>query len=223
MVKVDLDCRGMACPKPLVMTKKEIESGHCKVSVCVDNETAVKNLTRLAEKSHLNLEVTLSEEGWIMQFSPRDNESGLVGDAGDQGAVLEQENQTALLDSVGQTCTPYGCGWSVFIGKDYIGDGSQELGYNLMKMALYTLSESDDVPASILFMNAGVTLVAGNKEERRQIVENLQTLQNKGTEILVCGTCLNYYGLDGQLLIGEVSNMYDILERMKEAAKVITL
>lgn len=222
-MKVDLDCRGMACPKPLVMTKKEIESGHYNVSVCVDNETAVKNLTRLAEKSHLDLEITPLEEGWIMQFSSRDNGLVLSDGTRARSAAPEGEEQTSLPVSEGQACTPCGCGWSVFIGKDHIGDGSHELGYNLMKMALYTLSESDDVPASVLFMNAGVTLVAGNEEEHKQIVENLHTLQNKGTEILVCGTCLNYYGLDGQLLIGEVSNMYDILERMKEAAKVITL
>lgn len=216
-MNVDLDCRGMACPKPLVMTKKEIEAGNCDVSVCVDNETAVKNLTRLAEKEHLNLEVTPVEEGWIMQFSSRD-------DAATQSSANTQgEEMQASSTPVGQACTPYGCGWAVFVGKDHIGEGAQELGYNLMKMALYTLSESDDVPASILFMNSGVSLVAGDAEEHKQIVENLQTLQEKGTEILVCGTCLNFYGLDNSLLIGEVSNMYDILERMKEAAKVITL
>lgn len=212
-MNIDLDCRGMACPKPLMMTKKELEAGRSDIRVCVDNETAVKNLTRLAQKSHLNLEVENQGTDWILHFMPQ---------SGAEQNDAQEGKQPAEMPT-GQACGTFGCGYSVFIGKDHIGDGAQELGYNLMKMALYTLSESDDVPASILFMNSGVTLVAGDKEEHQQIVENLQTLMDKGTEILVCGTCLNYYGLDDQLLIGDVSNMYDILERMKEAAKVITL
>ena len=45
----------------------------------------------------------------------------------------------------------------------------------------------------------------------------------RGTEVLVCGTCLNFYGLTGSLQVGTVSNMYDILERMTRAPKVIML
>ena len=45
----------------------------------------------------------------------------------------------------------------------------------------------------------------------------------KGTDVLVCGTCLNFYECADDLKVGEVSNMYDILERMHESAKVITL
>ena len=113
-----------------------------------------------------------------------------------------------------------GCGYAVFVSRDCVGDGDAELGRSLMKMALYTLSESDDVPASLLFMNAGVKLVAGGEA---QIAESVRALQEKGTEVLVCGTCLDYYGLTERLEAGEVSNMYDILGRMQEAAKVVTL
>ena len=113
-----------------------------------------------------------------------------------------------------------GCGYAVFVGKDHVGEGDGELGHNLMKMALYTLSESDDVPASLLFMNAGVKLVAGGEQ---QVVDSVRALEEKGCEVLVCGTCLDFYGCKDQLAVGEVSNMYDILGRMQEAAKVITL
>lgn len=69
-------------------------------------------------------------------------------------------------------------------------------------------------------MNSGVKLVAPGEE---QVVESVKKLIEQGTEVLVCGTCLDYYGLKEQLSVGEVSNMYDILGRMREAAKVITL
>ena len=50
-----------------------------------------------------------------------------------------------------------------------------------------------------------------------------KALSDAGVEILVCGTCLNFYGLTDQLKVGTVSNMYDIVTRMQKAAKVISL
>ena len=109
--------------------------------------------------------------------------------------------------------------WALFVGKDFIGDGSEELGTSLMTMFFYTLAESNDAPRYILFMNSGVKLPVEND----QVVEHLKTLQEKGSEILVCGTCLKFFGIADNLKIGTVSNMYDISERMHMADKVITL
>lgn len=69
-------------------------------------------------------------------------------------------------------------------------------------------------------MNAGVKLVAPGEE---QVIEAVKKLEEQGTEVLVCGTCLNFFGIADKLSVGEVSNMYDILERMRESAKTITL
>ena len=117
-------------------------------------------------------------------------------------------------------CTAAGCGTAVFIGKDHVGEGVGELGGNLMKMFLYTLSQADWVPASVLFMNSGVRLPAG---EEQQVIDSIRALLDKGAEVLVCGTCLSFYGLTEQVKVGTVSNMYDIVERMAGAAKVITV
>ena len=68
-------------------------------------------------------------------------------------------------------------------------------------------------------MNEGVKLPAENE----QIAEHLKTLQEKGAEVLVCGTCLKFYGIADKLMTGNVSNMYDISECMHKADKVITL
>ena len=109
--------------------------------------------------------------------------------------------------------------WVVFMGKDHVGEGAQELGSNLAKMFFYTLSQEEDLPASILFMNGGVNLPT--KDE--QVIEHLKVLRDKGVEILVCGTCLDYYGLKDELKIGEISNMYEIAGRMFRASKVVTV
>lgn len=194
---------GLACPKPLMMAKAKIDEGARELSVHVDNEIAVKNVSRLAEKYGLNVAVEIIEGGWSVNFSE-----------GDRSAA------GAAAPAAAPACTPAGCGYAVFIGKDHVGEGDPQLGYNLMKMAIYTLSESEDVPASVLFMNSGVKLVAGDEQ---QIIDSMNKLIKKGTEVLVCGTCLDFYGLKEQLKVGEVSNMYDILGRMQEAAKTITL
>lgn len=193
---------GLACPKPLMMAKAKIDEGARELAVHVDNETAVKNVSRLAEKYGLNVAVETIEGGWSVNFSE-----------GEGACAAEPASAIPV-------CTPVGCGYAVFIGKDHVGEGDPQLGYNLMKMAIYTLSESDDVPASVLFMNGGVKLVTG---EEQQIIDSVNKLIEKGTEVLVCGTCLDFYGLKDQLKVGEVSNMYDILGRMQEAAKTITL
>ena len=194
---------GLACPKPLMMAKAKIDEGARELSVHVDNEIAVKNVSRLAEKYGLNVAVETIEGGWSVNFSEGDR---IVA--------------AAAASAAAAACTPAGCGYAVFIGKDHVGEGDPQLGYNLMKMAIYTLSESEDVPASVLFMNSGVKLVAGDEQ---QIIDSVNKLIEKGTEVLVCGTCLDFYGLKEQLKVGEVSNMYDILGRMQEAAKTITL
>lgn len=194
---------GLACPKPLMMAKAKIDEGARELSVYVDNEIAVKNVSRLAGKYGLNVVVETIEGGWSVNFSE--------GDRGVAGAAAP---------AAAPACTPAGCGYAVFIGKDHVGEGDPQLGYNLMKMAIYTLSESEDVPASVLFMNSGVKLVAGDEQ---QIIDSVNKLIEKGTEVLVCGTCLDFYGLKEQLKVGEVSNMYDILGRMQEVAKTITL
>ncbi|WP_180326701.1 sulfurtransferase-like selenium metabolism protein YedF [Raoultibacter phocaeensis] len=202
-----IDAFGMQCPKPLVLAKKEIDAGCRELSVQVDNQTAVNNLTRLGGKTGLSVSVDEIGGGWLVSFAEGD------------GAVSALP--AAIAASPHAACSSErGCGFSVFIGKDHVGEGDGELGYNLMKMALYTLSESEEAPVSLLFMNSGVKLVAGGEQ---QVIESVRTLRDKGTEVLVCGTCLDFYGVKDVLAVGEVSNMYDILGRMQEAAKVIAL
>ena len=68
-------------------------------------------------------------------------------------------------------------------------------------------------------MNNGVKLACGDN----QTIEHLQKLIDEGSEVLVCGTCLNYYGISYDLKAGSVSNMYDIVGKMQEVSKVITI
>ncbi len=201
-----IDAFGLQCPKPIMLAKKEIDAGNREVAVRVDNDTAVKNLTRLGGKTGLGVSVDEIEGGWLVTLA--------------EGEAPASASPVSVSTGGGACPTSGGCGYAVFVGKDRVGEGDAELGHNLMKMALYTLAESGDAPVSLLFMNSGVKLVAGGEP---QVIESVNRLVEQGTEVLVCGTCLDFYGLKDRLDAGEVSNMYDILERMREAAKVITL
>ena len=195
---MQIDARGKACPQPVILAKKEIDGGCRDLTVLVDNKTAVENLTRLGNSAGMT--VTTGETA--------------------QGLFVRLTGEGKIVEEPVIACPTTGNGYAVFVGKDVVGAGDRELGYNLMKMALYTLAQSDSVPAHVLFMNDGVKLPAG---EEQQVIDSLMTLIEKGSLVLVCGTCLNYYGIADRLKVGTVSNMYDIMSAMQRADKVITL
>lgn len=184
--------------------KKEIEANHDSFIITVDNAIAVENLKKLAVSQSYDAVVSGSGERFEVRFIT-------------DGREIPETEMIVLPDS---SAAIRGTGkWVVFMGKDYIGEGDYELGSALVKMFFYTLSQADDVPESILFMNSGVKLPTLDE----QVVSHLQALEDRGVKILVCGTCLDYYKLKGDLKLGEISNMYDITEKMFAASKVIAL
>lgn len=201
-----IDAKGKECPRPVIMAKKEIDSGNNSFVVEVDNNIAVQNLKKLANSQGFAASIEEENNLFKVYFSK------------DSDEVSEAEECSEVLDKLEENKQELGT-WSVFIGKEIIGAGNEELGKSLMKMYLYTISESDNLPKSILFMNDGVKVPTLND----QAIEHLKDLEKEGVEILVCGACLNFYGLEEKLKVGKVSNMYDITNCMKEASKVITL
>jgi len=107
----------------------------------------------------------------------------------------------------------------LFITSDKLGEGADELSHLLMGKFIYSLANVDDLPQTILFMNSGVKLCT----EGSEVIDDLKSLQKNGVELLACGTCLDYYQLNDSLKIGEVTNMYDVVEHLTESAKVITV
>lgn len=202
-----IDAKGKNCPIPVIMAKKEIDNGNVNFVVEVDNKIANENLKKLGNS--MSFEIKSQEVNGIFKVhflkAGRDNNKSEICEECNE--IIEEIKK----DKLGT--------WSIFIGKEIIGSGSEELGKSLIKMYFYTMAESDDLPKSILFMNEGVKVPTLNE----QVVEHLKGLEKKGVEILVCGTCLNFYGLEEELKVGKVSNMYEISNYMKAASKVITL
>lgn len=88
-----------------------------------------------------------------------------------------------------------------------------------MKMFLYALTEGDEVPSTIVFANSGVRLVTENEET----IAHVKSLEDSGAQVLVCGTCLDFYGLAESLKAGRVSNMYDIQQALIGASLLVSL
>ena len=84
---------------------------------------------------------------------------------------------------------------------------------------MQTLEQSEVHPPKVILINSGVKLAC----EGSEVLEDLQELSAKGTEILSCGTCLDFFGIKKKLSVGKVSNMYEILNSLGRAGKVIKI
>ncbi|MDD5937848.1 MAG: sulfurtransferase-like selenium metabolism protein YedF [Clostridiales bacterium] len=203
-----IDARGIACPQPVIMARQAMDQGVETIIITVDNMAAVENLKRLSDS-----------RGYVAAISGMEGNYTLILD-GEGVPKPEKSAEKEKAAEKPETAVPApSAAWGVFVGKDTIGIGDEELGKNLMRMYFYTLTQEEKAPDVVIFMNGGVKVPTGDE----QVAEHLKTLEEKGTRVLVCGTCLNFYGLMDQLKAGTVSNMAEIVEAMGGCGKVITL
>lgn len=200
MDKIQVNALGDKCPVPVVKTMKALAAlkGPAEIEVLVDNDTAVKNVTKLASGKGLKVS---SEKLCDTEFAVRIEAEGPVA-AGEEAPV----------------CAPNVKGdFVVAFDSDAMGRGDDELGRTLMKGFIYALSQLEQLPRTLLFYNGGARLTT----EGSVSLEDLKSMEAQGVEILTCGTCLNFYGLTEKLSVGAVTNMYSIVEKLSTAAKVI--
>ena len=198
-----IDCKGMACPLPVVNAKKaseELSSGDV-LTVLVDNEIAVQNLTRFAE--HKGFGVSAKKKA--------DKEYAVIMQVAGGAAEPALEEETAcVMDSRRK-------GMLVVLSANVMGTGDPKLGTSLMKAFVFALTKQDQLPDTILCYNTGAYLTC----EGADTLEDLKLLESEGVTILTCGTCLDFYGLKEKLAVGGATNMYDIVERMENSAQII--
>lgn len=192
-----LDCMGMACPLPVVRTKKEFENFTEQgiLEVHVDNDTAVQNLMKLSEKynySAVSEETVPGEYHVRIEINPK------------------REERTKQNPSEEKITT-------VVLSSDKMGTGEDELGRTLMKGFIFALTNVDPLPQTIICYNSGAFLTT----EGSASLEDLKNLEAAGVKIMTCGTCLNYYGIKEKLQVGGISNMYDIAEMMNRSTTII--
>lgn len=213
---IELNCFGETCPKPVIRAMKALAdpASKGKVRVYVDNDVAVNNLMRLAASKRAEGRAVEVQGGWAVEIK---------GPAAPPFAPVVEPTEADLPEGI--VCpvpaAPVAPGpdTTVLIGRNVLGRGNDELGGVLMKGVLYAMAQRDVVPRKVIFYNSGAYLTS----EDSASLDDIRELERRGTEILTCGTCLDYLGIKEKLAVGGVTNLYFITEAMMEPGKVVTL
>lgn len=189
-----IDCKGLQCPNPVINTKKYFDSiSEGESLIIVDNELAKENISKFASNNGFECSVDMIEGIYNI-------------------TVKKQADSCQTTEFNSKKLT-------VVISSDMLGNGDSKLGIILMKSYLYALSENDVLPTDLIFLNSGVKLIT----EGSDCMESLNKMKDCGVNILICGTCLDFYNLKEKILIGEISNMYAIVEKMNNSQMTIKL
>ena len=105
--------------------------------------------------------------------------------------VIAKNGQEAVSSPVAETAKAADS-YIVVVNSPYMGVGDEAFGKSLLKTFLYTLTEQDVLPQCVV-----------------------------GVPIYACGACLNFYGLTDKVAVGEITNMYRIVELMRTADRIV--
>jgi selenium metabolism protein YedF len=189
-----IDCKGLQCPHPVISTKKYFDSiSEGEATVIVDNVVARNNVSKFAESNGFSYEISKENELYHIKIK--------------KGLINMKDASSKLKH------------FTILISSNTLGSGDDKLGTALMKSYLFALSESTSLPTDMLFINGGVKLTVEDSE----CLESINKLQDKGVNIASCGTCLDFYSLKEKLAIGEITNMYTIVDKMNTADMTIKL
>ena len=192
-----IDVLGKPCPAPVIEAKKALaEQDVDGVVIKADNMVAAQNLERMA-KSY----------GYSFSYTEKAKDIFEI--------VISKDGKAPPEIKAGAASNSL----AVVISRDTMGEGAEELGRILIKGFIYSLTELAVPPKSVIFLNSGARLTS----DGANTIDDLKKLEQKGAEILTCGTCVNYYGLQDKPAVGAIANMYGITERMADASKVINI
>ena len=210
-----INARGLTCPLPVINAKKVAEEMGQEgvLTVLVDNEIAVQNLQKFAaQKGYTASGEKEAEKEYrvVIDVSGADSVSEISGTAA-QDQNVESEGAAGCAPDMRKN------GMVVVLSADTMGTGDDALGKTLMKSFVFALTKQDVLPETVLCYNRGAYLSCRGSGS----LEDLKALEAEGVSIMTCGTCLDYYGLKDELIVGSVTNMYEIVEVMEKAVTVI--
>lgn len=199
MAEEKLDCRGLACPSPVLKTKELVERGGvAHLSVLVDNPAAQENVSRFL--SRVGFQVSVVQKDGNFEVTGRRDEAAEA--CAVTAPLVDEERKIAVV-----------------VGTDRMGRGDDLLGSKLLFNFIGTLKELGPELWRLIFLNGGVKLAVEGSES----LPALRAFESEGVQILVCGTCLNHFGLLEKKQVGETTNMLDIVTALQLADKVISV
>ena len=190
---------GLPCPKPLILTKKQLDSSNAEpFIVIVDNLTAKNNIERF-----------LTDKKIIFTTSHKPNTFNIFIHRMKISTDIDIRDN-ALINNKPNTII---CIKSLSMG----GVGDNELGEILLKAFISTIKETSPLPSAIIFYNSAVKLT----EKKSSVASELETLAGRGIKLIICGTCTEYYKISETIDIAIISNMYEIMTILNLSDKII--
>lgn len=194
---VELDAKGLSCPHPVIAAAKALdEMGEGTLLVLVDTESARDNVKRMAEGRGCAVLVEGMDDTFRLS---------IITAAAAQG-------ESTALSVEGGVRTPV----VYLFNSDFIG-GNRELGKVLVKGFLDAIAALPRRESTIILISNGVKLASAGS----YVLDSLRALCAAGCEILICGTCLDYFKIRTEVEVGRVSNALEIMERLTDAGKVV--
>ncbi len=198
-----LDVRSLACPGPVIELRKLLDAGVSTATLCVADELARSNVTRFAVSRGAQVSTEPSQGGFLVTVR--------VTEAKDADALTHAD--PAPLTPATSSAGPL----VVQLDSATMGSGDDELGALLLRGFIKTLSKVQPPPDTVICYNGAVNLCCRGSV----VLEDLRALDAAGVSIIACGTCLNFYGLAGQLAVGRVTDMLEIVSTLSATARVI--
>ena len=164
--------------------------------VYVDNETARDNVKRMAENEGYTVKVKDGDDGFELQVTKLSSSKVSRGLVAEKEVV--EETLIYLFDS------------------DFIGS-NRELGKVLVNGFLNAITSLPRRKSKIVLISNGVKLATRGS----YVLDTLSKLKLSGFEILICGTCLDFFKIRDKVQVGTISNALEIMETLTNAGKVI--
>lgn len=194
-----IDCCGLACPEPVLQTKKALET--------------------LLEDSVLEVLVnSLASKENVLRFAQNGGFDVRVEDVGDSKSLITIVKGFTCKDATSTTEEAF-LDKTLFLKSDKVGEG--ELGAKLIVGFLKSMLELPKLPKRIVCVNQAVLLTTA--EESAPIHEVLKALEDKGVEIYSCGVCLEFYGVTEKLNVGKIGNAFGTIEMLFGGEGTISL
>jgi len=206
MDKKTIDARGKLCPTPLIMTKKSLKGFDGELTVLLDNDSSFQNVKRFLSDN--GKEFTEAEKDGLYSIFVNSD-----GNTADMSAAEDYCTIPVRVNAASKDAASY----MIAFSSDRMGEGDDELGRLLIQGFCNSIKEADDLPSTLVFYNSGVLLTI----EGSTVLPAIKALEENGVRLLVCGTCIDYYDVKDKLGAGIISNMYDIMDCLTKAERIV--
>lgn len=198
-----IDCQGLPCPQPVLKCKKHIDDESPEhFQVTVDNEASKENVIRYLNSRGYTTTADQQGSSWLISATADGTPDSKEAEISCPASATASDSDEKIV---------------VFITSDKIGRGDDELGDKLMGNFLSTLPELGKSVWRIILVNSAVKMAVKDSEK----LPAIQAMEHSGASVLVCGTCLDFFGLMEAKKVGETTNMMDVVTSLQLATKII--